>query len=58
MYYCNPRKARFHWAPLSQVLHVVGAEFTTGAKFSRIYGTALSHGVWLGYTSHDLELDR
>ena len=37
MYYCNSKESPIS---LSQVLHVVGAEFTTGtgAEFSRIYG--------------------
>ena len=35
LYYCNSKESPIS---LSQVLHVVGAEFTTGAEFSRIYG--------------------
>ena len=38
MYYCKSKKTPIS---LSQVLHVVGAEFTTGAEFSRIYGIGL-----------------
>ena len=36
MYYWNSKESPIS---LSQVLHVVGAEFTTGAEFSGIYGT-------------------